>query len=196
MNHLAHLFLSQRNTDLMVGNFIADHIKSTKLSTFSEGVQQGILMHRAIDHFTDTHELVRKSKERLFPKYSHYAAVLVDMFYDHILAKNWETYSPLPLETFAQSAYTVLKRKIVEMPPRSVMVLDYMSRQDWLTNYGNIEGMKKALTGIARRAKFNSRMEEAAVDLERDFQLYEAEFTPFFKELFEFSANWKPSSID
>ena len=196
MNHLAHLFLSQRNTDLMVGNFIADHIKSIKLSAFSEGVQQGTLMHRAIDHFTDTHELVRRSKERLFPKYSHYAAVLVDMFYDHILAKNWERYSPLPLETFAQSAYTILKGKTSEMPSRSVMILDYMIRQDWLTSYGSIKGMKKALEGMARRAKFDSKMEEAAVDLERDFKLYEAEFTPFFRELFEFSANWKPSSID
>ena len=82
MNHLAHLFLSQRDPSLMVGNFIADHIKTTKLSSFSEGVQDGILMHRAIDHFTDTHPIVRKSKERLFPKYSHYSAVLVDMFYD------------------------------------------------------------------------------------------------------------------
>jgi len=196
MNHLAHLFLSQRNTDLMVGNFIADHIKSTKLSTFSEEVQKGILMHRAIDHFTDTHELVRRSKGRLFPKYSHYAAVLVDIFYDHILAKNWETYSPLPLETFTQSAYTILKGKTSEMPSHSVMILDYMSRQDWLTSYGSIKGMKKALEGMARRAKFDSKMEESTVDLERDFKLYEAEFTPFFKELFEFSANWKPSSID
>ena len=193
MNHLAHLYLSQRNIDLMVGNFIADHIKNTKLSVFSEGVQHGILMHRAIDHFTDTHALVRKSKERLFPKYSHYAAVLVDMFYDHILAKNWETYSPLPLEKFAQSAYMVLKTKAEEMPNRSVMILDYMSRQDWLTSYGSIDGMSKALAGIARRAKFNSKMEEAAVDLQRDGRLYEEEFTPFFKELFEFSANWQPA---
>ena len=194
MNHLAHLFLSQRDTDLMVGNFIADHIKSTKLSSFSEGIQNGILMHRAIDHFTDTHPIVKKSKQRLFPKYSHYAAVLVDMFYDHILAKNWSNYSPISLESFSQSAYKILKSKTAELPSRSVMVLDYMSRQDWLTSYGSIEGMGKALNGISRRAKFNSKMEEAIVDLQRDFKLYEAEFTPFFKELFEYSARWQPTN--
>jgi acyl carrier protein phosphodiesterase len=190
MNHLAHLFLSQRDTNLMVGNFIADHIKANKIESYSEEIRNGIMMHRAIDHFTDTHPLVKKSKSRLFPKYRHYAAVLVDMFYDHILAKNWETYSPISLESFSKSAYFVLKSRTSEMPHRSVMILDYMSKQDWLTSYGRIEGMTKALTGIAHRAKFNSKMEEAAIDLERDFKLYEAEFTPFFKELFEFAMDW------
>lgn len=191
MNHLAHLFLSQRDINLMVGNFIADHIKANKIEPYSEEIRNGIMMHRAIDHFTDSHALVRQSKARLFPKYSHYASVLVDMFYDHILAKNWETYSPLSLESFAQSSYKVLKSKSHEMPERSVMVLDYMTRQDWLTNYGSINGMTKALTGIAKRAKFNSKMEEAATDLQRDFKLYEAEFIPFFKELFEYASQWK-----
>ena len=191
MNHLAHLFLSQRDTNLMVGNFIADHIKANKIEPYSEEIRNGIMMHRAIDHFTDKHPLVKNSKSRLFPKYRHYAAVLVDMFYDHILAKNWETYSPISLESFSKSAYFVLKSRTSEMPHRSVIILDYMSKQDWLTSYGRIEGMTKALTGIAHRAKFNSKMEEAAIDLERDFKLYEAEFTPFFKELFEFAMNWK-----
>lgn len=194
MNHLAHLFLSQRDINLMVGNFIADHIKANKIEPYSDEIRNGIMMHRAIDHFTDHHPMVRKSKARLFEKYSHYASVLVDMFYDHILAKNWSTYSPLSLESFAQTSYKVLKSKASEMPERSVMVLDYMSKQDWLTNYGSIDGMTRALTGIAKRAKFNSKMEEAAVDLQRDFKLYEAEFTPFFKELFEFSANWESES--
>ena len=194
MNHLAHLFLSQRDPSLMVGNFIADHIKTTKLSSFSEGVQDGILMHRAIDHFTDTHPIVRKSKERLFPKYSHYSAVLVDMFYDHILAKNWSTYSPISLKSFSESAYMVLKSRTTEIPERSVLILDYMSRQDWLTSYGTIEGMGKALNGISRRATFKSKMEEAIVDLERDFSMYEAEFTPFFAALFEFAMNWEAPS--
>ncbi len=78
---LAHLFLSQRDTNLMVGNFIADHIKANKIEPYSEEIRNGIMMHRAIDHFTDTHPLVKKSKSRLFPKYRHCAAVLVDMFY-------------------------------------------------------------------------------------------------------------------
>ncbi|MDC1451047.1 ACP phosphodiesterase [Vicingaceae bacterium] len=191
MNHLAHLFLSQRDTDLMVGNFIADHIKSTKLSSFSEGIQNGILMHRAIDHFTDTHSIVRKSKERLFPKYSHYSAVLVDMFYNHILAKNWKTYSPISLESFASSAYKLLQSKEIELPLRSVTNLNYMSKQDWLSNYANIAGMSRALKGLSIRASFNSKIDEAIVDLERDFKLYEAEFTPFFAALFEFAMNWE-----
>ncbi len=194
MNHLAHLFLSQRDPSLMVGNFIADHIKTTKLSSFSEGVQDGILMHRAIDHFTDTHPIVRKSKERLFPKYSHYSAVLVDMFYDHILAKNWSTYSPISLKSFSESAYRVLKSRTTEMPERSVLILDYMSRQDWLTSYGTIEGMGKALNGISRRATFKSKMEEAIVDLERDFSMYEEIGRASCRERVLFAMNWEAPS--
>ena len=194
MNHLAHIFLSQRDTDLMVGNFIADHIKANKIEPYSQEIRNGIMMHRAIDNFTDSHALVKKSKARLFPKYRHYSAVLVDMFYDHILAKNWAIYSPISLGSFSKSAYHLLNSKTAEMPDRSVMVLGYMSRQDWLTSYGSIEGMTKALTGIAKRAKFNSKMEEAAIDLERDFKLYEAEFTPFFKELFEYASQWQPNN--
>ncbi len=191
MNHLAHLFLSQRDINLMVGNFIADHIKANKIEPYSEEIRNGIMMHRAIDHFTDTHALVKKSKARLFPKYSHYASVLVDMFYDHILAKNWATYSPLPLENFAASAYKVLQSKEDEMPERSIVTLNYMSKQDWLSNYATINGMTRALKGLSIRASFNSKMEEAVIDLQRDFKLYEAEFTPFFKELFEFAMNWE-----
>ena len=102
MNHLAHLYLSQTNVDLMVGNFIADRVKGKDLLNYSESVQKGIEMHRAIDTFTDEHAVVMKSKKRLFPVYHKYAAVIVDMFYDHILAKNWEEYSPISLKLYAK----------------------------------------------------------------------------------------------
>lgn len=194
MNHLAHLFLSQKDINLMVGNFIADHIKGNNLKPYSPEVTKGIMMHRAIDTFTDQHPLVMKSKVRLHPKYHKYAGVLVDLFYDHILAKNWNTYSPISLNQFSNSIYTILKAQQNTFPEHSKLVLYYMNKQDWLTNYSTIEGMNQAFKGIARRAKFDSKMEEAGVDLQTDFILYEAEFIPFFKDLFEHITIWLASN--
>lgn len=190
MNHLAHLFLSQSDINLMIGNYIADHVKGKKFYNFSEEIQQGILMHRGIDQFTDEHPIVQKSKERLYPKYHKYAAVLVDMFYDHVLAKNWANYSPIPLQNFAQSVYRVLTPKVVLFPKSAKLMFEYMTRQDWLLQYSNIEGMHKALAGLSRRATFVSKMEEASIDLHRDFELYEKEFENFFPQLIEYANTW------
>lgn len=190
MNHLAHLYLSQTDIDLMVGNFIADRVKGKDFREFSAGIQKGIEMHRAIDTFTDEHPVVLQSKKRLFPTYHKYAAVIVDMYYDHFLAKNWQDYSPIPLKLFAQNTYTILQARVAEMPPASQRILQYMSSGDWLTNYATEAGMKRALSGLAARAKFESKMELATEDLFRDYSLYEAEFTSFFKELVAFSATY------
>ncbi|MCB0803597.1 MAG: acyl carrier protein phosphodiesterase [Flavobacteriales bacterium] len=190
MNHLAHLFLSQSDLNLMVGNYIADHVKGKKINTFSPEIQQGILMHRGIDQFTDEHPIVQKSKERLYPKYRKYAAVLVDMFYDHVLAKNWANYSPIPLETFTQSVYRALLAKEPLFPKSAKLMFEHMTRFDWLFHYSTIEGMQKALNGLSRRATFVSRMEEANSDLQHDFILYEKEFEEFFPQLIEYANTW------
>lgn len=190
MNHLAHLYLSQTNTDLMVGNFIADRVKGKDFQHFSLGIQKGIEMHRAIDTFTDEHPVVLKSKKRLFPVYHKYASVIVDMYYDHILAKNWEDYSPIPLSLFAQNTYKVLASKSNEMPEASKRVLTYMTSGDWLSSYATENGINKALSGLASRAQFDSKMEYASADLFKDYELYTEEFFIFFKELIAFSATY------
>jgi acyl carrier protein phosphodiesterase len=190
MNHLAHLYLSQTNLDLLVGNFIADQVKGKALKNYSEGVQRGIEMHRAIDTYTDQHPVVLQSKERLYAKYHKYAAVIVDMYYDHLLAKHWADYSPIPLSLFAANCYKTLNARRDQMPERSKRILYYMERGDWLTNYGEKEGLERALQGLASRAKFDSKMEESVADLYQDWDWYEAEFMAFFKELYEFSRQW------
>ena len=88
MNYLAHIYLSGDRELIRIGNFIADHIKGKKYQAFSQGIQKGILLHRQIDSFTDNHEIVRKSKRRLHERYGLYRGVIIDIFYDHYLAKN------------------------------------------------------------------------------------------------------------
>src|SRR5690606_12351008 len=117
MNFLAHLYLSGNDESIMVGNFIADVVKGKKaLGLFEEPVKRGIELHRVIDFFTDNHPVVTQSKDRLRLKYRHYAGVIVDMVYDHCLARNWNSYTTEPLPVFAARAYGILQQHTAILP--------------------------------------------------------------------------------
>ena len=92
MNHLAHFVLSGNDADLAIGNFVADFITNRQLPHFTEGVQRGIWLHREIDAFTDAHPIVKQSTKRLHPFHHKYSPVIVDVYYDFLLAKNWDKF--------------------------------------------------------------------------------------------------------
>src|SRR4051812_44429809 len=109
MNFLAHLYLSGDNDYVKLGNFIGDFVKGRNLNEqFPSGIARGIRLHRAIDEFTDSHPIVKKSKDRLRPAYRHYAPVIVDVFYDHFLARNWTRYSDTALADYAEQTYDLV----------------------------------------------------------------------------------------
>ena len=186
MNFLAHLFLSNNNEDIMVGNFIADHIKGKEMFNYNKGVQTGILLHREIDAFTDSHPIVRKSKHRLHPRYRHYDGVIIDIFYDHFLAKNWSRYTNIPLEIFAKYAYDLLD-KTENLPPKTERFLTYMKAYDLLLNYKNLDTLEQVLHGMNRRSKMKSNMHLAIIDLKELYNEFESDFFLFFENLREFS---------
>ncbi|MFL0092698.1 ACP phosphodiesterase [Tenacibaculum maritimum] len=186
MNFLAHLYLSANNTNIMVGNFIADHLKGNKFTHYSQEIQQGIKLHRAIDTFTDKHPTVRKSKRRLHPRYRHYDGVIIDIFYDHYLAKNWHLYSAIPLNLYTQSIYHLLQTNTSILPERTQELLPYMISYDWLYNYQFLDGIAKVLNGMNKRTKGRSQMNLAINDLKDLYAEFESDFTLFFKELQEF----------
>jgi acyl carrier protein phosphodiesterase len=191
MNFLAHIFLSGDIPEIMVGNFIGDFVKGRNLDErFVPGVVKGIELHRAIDEFTDNHPVVGQSKNRLRPKYRHYAPVIVDVFYDHFLAKNWSNYHPTKLEDYAARAYQTLHRFHEWLPSDVKHMLPYMERGNWLVNYAKLEGIHRALTGMSRRTKFDSKMDESINDLVNSHAEFEAEFELFFPELKLYSENF------
>ena len=143
-------------------------------------------MHRAIDEYTDKHPKVLERKRQLYATYHKYAAVIIDVFFDHVLAKNWKNYSPLSLSTFSSSCYTLLEAQQEILPEQSRMILFYMKRDDWLTNYATIEGMAKALTGLSRRARFDSKMDTSVDELANNYEVYESSFMEFFPDLYKF----------
>jgi acyl carrier protein phosphodiesterase len=184
MNFLAHIYLSGANPKIMVGNFIGDFVKGRNvLEQFEPDIAKGIELHRSIDEFTDHHPVVQISKMRLRPKYRHYAAVIVDIFYDHLLSRYWSNYHTEPLEKFSQATYKTLQqhRNVLPIPVNNL--LPYMIRDNWLLNYGTFDGIGKALTGISRRARHDSRMDESIHDLKEYYEEFKSEFELFFPDL-------------
>ena len=180
MNFLAHIYLSKTDTNIMIGNFIADFVKGNQLNNYSKQIVKGILIHREIDRFTDSHEIVKSSKNRLWNKYRHYSSVIVDIYYDHFLNKNWNDYSSEPLEIFTERNYAVLTEHISDFPEGAKQTLKFMKQTDWLYNYQFLSGIEMALNGMSKRATFDSKMEFAIEELNQDYDLYKTEFKSFF----------------
>ena len=143
-------------------------------------------MHRKIDSFTDNHPTVLKSKERLRTKFHKYSPVITDVFYDHFLASNWENYSTESLDIYTQRMYKTLLENIEIFPDKTAKMLPFMIAGDWLFNYKFLYGIEWALKGMARRTKFNSNMEIAHLELKKNKNKYELEFTDFFPDLISY----------
>jgi acyl carrier protein phosphodiesterase len=184
---LAHIYLSGDDDDIKIGNFLGDFVKGrlNKLTNaqYSEGVIKGMALHREIDFFTDNHPMVRQSIDRLQPKYHKFSGIVVDMFYDHVLAKNFDHYSAISLENYAEDFYNLLQERKAEIPePMERMVKSMVSR-NWFVGYKSYEGIEWALTGISKRLSFESGIEHATQELKVDFELYKSEFQTFFPDL-------------
>ncbi len=187
MNFLAHLYLSKSDKNILIGNFIADAVKGKKFKDYPNKIQTGILLHREIDTFTDAHPIVRKSKRRLHERYRHYDGVIIDILYDHFLAKNWHNYSEIPLEIYAESVYSFLHENRSSFPTKIQNALPYMIEYNWLVAYASTEGIKQVLKGMNKRTKGVSQMDLAIEDLIEHYTEFETDFTLFFKELIEFT---------
>ena len=183
MNYLAHIFLSGDNDLLKVGNFLGDFVRSKDQKKYCTEIQKGIKLHHYIDHYTDTHTTVKKSKIRLRPQFGHYAPVIVDMYYDHLLALNWSQFSKVRLENFTNHFYKLADKNKSIFPKKAHYILYYMKRDNWLYEYRTLKGIDKALTGMSRRTKFVSKMESAAFKLKENFRQYQEDFNSFFPEL-------------
>jgi acyl carrier protein phosphodiesterase len=199
MNFLAHAYLSGEDEKILLGNFIGDFIKGRQaLSRFEADVVKGVELHRAIDEFTDNHPVVHESKHRLRPKYRHYAGVIVDVFYDHFLATHWEALHHRSLRDFALETYKTIGRFSDILPPAFKQMLPHMIRGNWLAGYAEVRGVHVALSGMAARTPYDSKMEEASEDLQLHYDQFQDEFQRFFPQLKKFTWQWllsgKPSS--
>lgn len=183
MNFLAHIYLSGENDLLKIGNFMADSVRGKDYLNHQEGIKNGILLHRAIDSFTDFHPIYRKSKHRLHDKYGHYSGVIMDIFYDYFLAHNWHKYHTQPLPDFAADFYQLMQKNEQLLAPKAKAMLPHMMQHNWLVAYSTLEGLEKILYMMDYRTKHRASMHEAIVELKLFYTEFEAEFTLFFDQL-------------
>lgn len=187
MNFLAHAYLSFGQDEVLIGNFIADFIRGKEIENYPKKIQVGIHLHRAIDTFTDSHPLVKEVQTHLRPRFGHYARVISDVFFDYFLAKNWDKYTSISLESYSKQVYQTIQYSTAPLPPSFLRMLYWMEQQNWLYAYRNLEGIQQALDGLTRRATFDSKMNTATEVLREKEEEIEALFFVFFQDLETFA---------
>lgn len=183
MNYLAHSYLSYQKTDLIIGNFIADSIRGNQFEGLSDGIIEGIRLHRKIDTFTDAHPIYLTSKHRFSKDFDKYSGVLMDIIYDHYLAKNFEQYSTLSLQNHANGVYDILKNNHDFLPENAKRFYGYMTERNILFHYSSLTGIETVLTHLSGRIRNRYELQLAIPILEANYQEIEEEFTIFFSDL-------------
>ena len=181
MNYLAHIYLSGNDDLLKLGNFMADEIKGKSYLKYPKEIQKGILLHRAIDDFTDHHPLVSKGAHRFFDELRHYNGVVIDMIYDHILAKNWDRYCDLELASFAEEFYLLLDSNQHLLPKKISKVVPYMIEHNWLLSYADLDNLTRILKQMNNKTKHETQLHKG-VDI---YLLHQNEFEEEFRSFFE-----------
>ena len=192
MNYLAHAFLSRASPELLIGGLLGDFVKGALGERYTPAVRAGILLHRAIDRYTDAHPTVRASCALISPARRRFAAILVDVFYDHFLARHWQRYADRPLAEFTQQVYATLLPHRASYPERLQRILPRMAADDWLASYAEIESVDAALHGIARRFRRYPRaavLSDGVQELLLNYAALEQQFLDFFPELLGFVEN-------
>lgn len=187
MNFLAHAYLSFDRPKVLVGNFIGDFVRGELNKQFEKEIVIGILLHREIDAYTDGHPLVKQAQELLKPEFHRYSLVITDMYYDHFLSRNWNTYNDKNIKAYTRWVYQVIASHKPILPKRFLHSFKYMRRENWLAAYGELEGLQRSFTGLSYRTSFESGMEKAPEFLESHYAFFEDNFKHFFQDLILFS---------
>ena len=190
MNYLAHLLLSGDNEEIIIGNYIGDAIKGKDLAAFEVGIQKGIMMHRNIDTFADGHSTFRESKKIFVPVFDKYSGVLIDVFYDHFLAKEFHQHHHVDLADFSSSTYSTLQKNSHHLPYHSTSFLEYMMKYDILKAYATIDGIQYVLKGLTRRIGGKVDLVNAIPILENNYDVLEKQFESFFAEAHPHFKKW------
>ncbi len=185
MNFLAHLYLSGNNKNLKIGNFIADSVKGKSYKRFSPEIQKGIILHRAIDSFTDHNEFVNESKQKLRKIYGKHAGVVIDIFYDYFLSIQWKHYSDTPISQFIKDSYIIIMQNFLHLPLRVQTYLPFMVVNNWLEKYGQIKGIERVLNGMSKYSSLPNSTNEAIVILNEQHYIFKKEFDQFFPLIIE-----------
>ena len=186
MNYLAHTYLSGENDDIKIGNFLGDWAKGSDYLKYSDDIRTGIMLHRNIDSFTDQHSVVRLSASRFQPRYFKYSGVIIDILYDHFLAKNWSDFSVTPLHDYVNKMHNVILNSFDILPERLQNYLPGFMNERWIERYATIDGIRDVLDAMSKRTSLPKETEFAISVMETYYDVFRHEFYDFFGQMIEF----------
>lgn len=185
MNFLAHIYLSGDNEEIRLGNFIGDYVKGKDHNNFSSFVQKGILLHRKIDSYTDSHPIVLEHKKLFYSQYHKYAGVVTDIIYDHYLAHEWHMFSDVAFDTYVENTYEWLLSNVDNMPEGMTKLVPIMVKHDWLRSYSTIEGINSVLIGMSKGTSLPPEYDFAIYILKKHYKELRHGFFEYFPQLIE-----------
>lgn len=183
MNYLAHAFLSFNDTQLLIGQFISDDVKGKKYELYPERIKQGILLHRFVDHFTDTFPECLRIRAALREELGLFSPIAIDVFFDHLLSIHWKRYSLIPIETFISDVYTTLTQHQEHMTDGRRFFLRKMIEYDWLVQYKSLDGIALTFDQMSKRIAGGRKLSIATALFEKHWKISEEAFEIFFPKL-------------
>ena len=187
MNYLAHLHLGGQRPEELLGSLYGDFVKDRLQGQYSPVIESAIQLHRSIDVFTDRHPLVDQSLSRFTQTRRRYAGIVLDVFFDHCLARDWAQYAQEPLERFTSGFYQVLVAQ-PQLPSRLAAIAPHMAAHDWLGSYRDFETLERVLLGISRRLSRPEELAGAMQDLSALYEPLSEDFRAFYPQLQAFAA--------
>jgi len=182
LNYLGHLFLSPPDEDALLGSLLGDFVKGPIADRYPEPVARAIALHRRLDSYTDSHPAVRLSRSRTSAARRRYAGIMIDIFYDHFLARYWAEFHAEPLRVFCARVYEILDRRHPELPERLQRMAPTMARWDWFGSYADIESVYMTLDSMSRRLRRDNPLVDSADELVANYADLEGDFRAFLPE--------------
>lgn len=182
MNFLGHLYLSDNKRELMLNNLFGDFVKGKDISRYPIEIQQGITLHRKIDNFIDRHPLVLELSHKLFADLPKVSAIAIDLFFDHLLAKNWKKFHSCDLNIFLENFYQSVNLKSEHYSYEFRFMIEKMIEINWISYYPSIEGLDKACNGVSSRISFPNELKNGKQVFLKFEKEIEAVFYPFMED--------------
>ena len=191
LNFLAHALLAGDTPALIVGGVVGDWIKGTLPGALPDDLARGVSLHRAIDHFAESHPAFCRSRSRVSAECRRYAGVLVDVFYDHLLAQNWSAIHRQPLDEYCESVYAMIRDRLHDLPASAHPGLMLMAQEDWLVSYAQIEGIADVLARMSRRARQPNPLANGEREFLADVDGFTGDFHAWLDDTREFCRQWR-----
>ncbi|MGF6555248.1 acyl carrier protein phosphodiesterase [Pseudomonas sp. S30_BP2TU TE3576] len=189
MNYLAHLHLGGQRPGQLLGSLYGDFVKGRLQGQFAAEIEGAIQLHRSIDVFTDRHPQVDIALSRFSLTRRRYAGIVLDVFFDHCLARDWTLYADRPLALFTSDVYRVLSSER-QLPERLAKIAPHMVANDWLGSYQEFEVLEQVLSGISRRLTRPEELAAAMQELRRLYEPLSEDFRLFYPQLQAFARNY------